>query len=120
MGGSKNRSPAQQEKSQGDTKSGDKKSKKQKGKESSSPKAEIRVILTDEQASKIIRGSKFITVLELAKQAGIKASAANAYLQRACGAGTLRRAGGHSGHWIYAPTAKVSTSPGPSAPNSSA
>lgn len=119
MGGSKDKSPAQKEKSQTNPKSSDNKSKKQKGKESSSYKAEITVILTDEQASKIIKGSKFITVLELAKKAGIKASTANAYLRRACEAKTLRRAGGHSGHWVYAPVS-VSTSPGTSAPSSSA
>lgn len=118
MGGSKNKSPAQQEKSQSGGKNASEKKSKKKSKESSSPKAEITVILTDEQASKIIRGSKFITVLDLAKRAGIKASTANAYLRKACEQKTLRRAGGHSGHWIYAPVASVSTSPEPSSANS--
>lgn len=114
MGGAKKKAPAKQEKSQS-SKPAEKNTKKPKGKESSSaPKAEITVILTDEQATKLIRGSKFVTVLELAKKAGIKASTANAYLRRACDAGTLRRAGGNSGHWIYAPTASLKTSPDPS------
>lgn len=120
MGGSKKKSPSQQEKSQtGNTKS-DKKSKKSKGKEGSSQRAEITVTLTDEQAGKVIKGSKVITVYELSKQAGVKASAANAYLRKACDAGTLRRAGGHSGHWIYAPISSVNTSPDSSESSSSA
>lgn len=112
MGGAKKKSPAQQEKTQ---KSEPKATgKKQKGKESTGPpKAEITVILTDAQADKAMKGAKVVTVPELARQAGVKASAANAYLRRACEAGTFRRAGGHSGHWIYARAESVSTSPAP-------
>ena len=119
MGGSKKKSPSQQEKTQNDNSKTGKKSKKSKEKSSSS-KAEITVILTDEQAEKLIKGSKFITVLELAKKAGVKASAANSYLKRASAANKIRRVGGHSGHWIYATGPSLSTSPATSVSSSSA
>ncbi len=69
-----------------------------------SPKAEITVVLTEEQASKAIKGAKVITVQELARQTGVKISAANAYLRQALEKGQVKKIGGHSGHHIYQPT----------------
>jgi len=102
MGGSKNKSPAQKEKSQKDdaVKKSDKKGKKE---ESGSPKAEITVILTDEQASKVLKSSKVITVQELARRTGVKISAANVYLKKLLQSGAVKKIGGHSGHHIYQP-----------------
>ena len=100
MGSSKNKSPAQTEKSQNATK----KSKK-KDESSGPPKAEIVVILTDEQIQKYLKGAKvfkiIITSSEVAKQCGVKISAASKYLKNA----VLSRkrcsiAGGYSGHHI--------------------
>jgi small subunit ribosomal protein S25e len=108
MGGAKKQSPAQAEKKQAqeDAKKAGTKSKKgkrdDKGEEKS-PKAEIRVILTDEQASKVIKGAKVITVQELARQTGVKVSTANAYLKKLLKSGTVKRVGGHSGHHIFQP-----------------
>ncbi|HSG73858.1 MAG TPA: winged helix-turn-helix transcriptional regulator [Nitrosopumilaceae archaeon] len=102
MGGSKKKSPAKQEKSQGDAgKKSGKKGKKEEG--SGSAKAEISVMLTDEQAMKAIKNAKVITVQELARQTGVKISAANAYLRKSVEKGTVKKIGGHSGHRIYQP-----------------
>ena len=103
MGGSKNKSPAQKQKSQDGKKADSKKSKKGEKSEGGAPKAEIRVILTEQQASKAFKGAKVITVQELAKQTGVKISAANAFLKDAVKKGTVKEVGGYSGHHIYQP-----------------
>ena len=55
-----------------------KKSKKDKG-EGGPRKAEITVMLNEQQAMKIIQNSKVVTVQDLARQTGVKISAANAF-----------------------------------------
>jgi len=102
MGGSKKKSPAQQEKSQKEE-SSKKAGKKGKKEESGSAKAVITVTLTDEQASKVLKNSKVVTVQELARQTGVKISAANVYLKKSLQSGTVKKIGGHSGHQIYQP-----------------
>lgn len=121
MGGAKKKSPAQQEKAQtGDSaKVSGKKSKKGKEKEGGPSRAEISVILPAAQAGKIVGSAKAITALELARQAGVKASAANAYLAAAAREGRLRVAGGRSGHRVYA-AASASVSPAPAESSSPA
>ncbi|MBM2852804.1 MAG: hypothetical protein HW420_1351 [Candidatus Nitrosotenuis sp.] len=104
MGGSKKKSPAQMDKSQTDEKK-DSKSKKDKKQEKTEKKAEITVIVNEDQALKLIKSNNYITVQELAKQTGVKISAANACLVNLTKMGTLKRAGGFSGHWIYQLTA---------------
>jgi len=108
MGGAKKTSPAQAQKRQADeaakkdgTKS--KKGKKDAKSDEKSAKAKIRVTLTDEQASKILKGSKAITAQELSRQTGVKISAANFYLIKSLEKGTIKKIGGHSGHYIYQP-----------------
>jgi small subunit ribosomal protein S25e len=107
MGGSKKKSPAQQQKTQTDEaskKSGEKKKGKKKDKsEEGSAKAEISVIVNEENAMKFIKGAKVITVQELARQTGVKVSAANAFLKKLLKEGTVKRIGGFSGHHIYQP-----------------
>ena len=107
MGGSKNKSPAQKQKTQTDDaskKAGDKKKGKKKDKsEEGSSKAEITVIVNEEQAMKFIKNAKVITVQELARQTGVKISAANAFLKDAATKGTVKLVGGNSGHRIYQP-----------------
>ena len=78
------------------------KGKKEKG-EGGSPKAEISVILKEEQAIKIIKNSKVITVQDLARQTGVKISAANAFLRQTKQKNLVKIIGGHSGHRIYQP-----------------
>ncbi len=104
MGGSKNKSPAQKEKSQksetdkkGDTK------KKDKDKSKREPKSEISVIVDEPQAMKFIKSSKVVTVQELSRQTGVKISAANAFLLKLLQKGDVKRVGGYSGHHIYQP-----------------
>ena len=107
MGGAKKKSPAQQQKSQTDEaakKSGEKKKGKKKDKsDEGSAKAEISVIVNDEKAMKFIKNAKVITVQELARQTGVKISAANAYLKKLMKEGGVKRVGGFSGHHIYQP-----------------
>jgi len=107
MGGAKKQSPAQAEKKQSSDAAKKEGTKSKKGKddkgEERSVKAEIRVILTDEQAMKAIKSSKVITVQELARQTGVKISTANAYLKKLLQNGTVKKVGGHSGHHVYQP-----------------
>jgi len=99
MGGNKNKSPAQQEKSQNSAKNSEKKDKK-KGQES---KQEIKLTINEDEATKIISGSKVITVFELAKQTNVKISTANAFLKKLLENGLVKKFGGFSGHHIYQP-----------------
>ena len=101
MGGSKNKSPAQKEKSQkGDTNS--KYSKKSKKSEKGdSPKTKPTVVIDEAQAIKYIKGSKVITVHDLARQTNVKISVANSFLKKSLKDGTVKRIGGFSGHHIY-------------------
>lgn len=104
MGGSKNKSPAQKEKSQKsetDKKGGTKKKGKDKSKRE--PKSEISVIVDEPQAMKFIKSSKVVTVQELSRQTGVKISAANAFLLKLLQKGDVKRVGGYSGHHIYQP-----------------
>jgi len=106
MGGAKKKSPAQQEKSQKDDagkKSDAKKKGKNKAKHDGESKSEISVIVNEEQATKFIKNAKVITVQEMARQTGVKISAANAYLLKLLQKGEVKRVGGNSGHHVYQP-----------------
>ena len=99
MGGTKNRSPAQRERAQQSRQADSKKSKTESG----PPKASITVTLTEKQASRALKGAKVITMHDLARQTGVKVSAANLFLRDEVKKGTIRVAGGYSGHYIYQP-----------------
>ncbi len=108
MGGAKKTSPAQAQKRQADEAAKKDSTKSKKGKKDAksdekSAKSKIRVTLTDEQASKILKGSKAITAQELSRQTGVKISAANSYLIKSIEKGTIKKIAGHSGHYIYQP-----------------
>jgi len=106
MGGAKKKSPAQQEKSQKDDagkKSDAKKKGKNKAKHDGESKSEISVIVNEEHATKFIKNAKVITVQEMARQTGVKISAANAYLLKLLQKGEVKRVGGNSGHHVYQP-----------------
>jgi small subunit ribosomal protein S25e len=77
-----------------------KKSKKDKG-EGGPRKAEITVMVNEQQAMKIIQNSKVLTVQDLARQTGVKISAANAFLKESVVKGTVKKVGGYSGHYLY-------------------
>ena len=98
MGGSKNKSPAQKEKSQGKNK--DAKKDKKKNQET---KQEIKIVINEDDAAKIIKNSKMITIFELAKQTNVKISTANNYLIKLLEKGSVKRYGGFSGHHVYQP-----------------
>ena len=98
MGGSKNKSPAQKEKSQ-DKNPEQKKSKKSE--KSNVAKAATSVIIDESKAIKYINDAKVITVQDLARQTEIKISVANSYLQKLLKDGTVERIGGFSGHHLY-------------------
>ena len=96
MGGSKNKSPAQKEKSQGkDVK--DKKSKKSE----KSNATTTSVIINESKATKYINEAKVITVQDLARQIDVKISVANSFLQKLLVDGTIKRIGGFSGNHLY-------------------
>jgi len=107
MGGAKKKSPAQQEKSQTDDSSKKpdlkKKGKKKEKSAEGSTKAEITVIVNEEQAMKYIKSTKVITIQDLSRQTGVKISAANAFLKKLVKEGIVKRIGGYSGHHIYQP-----------------
>ncbi|MCH7560299.1 MAG: MarR family transcriptional regulator, partial [Thaumarchaeota archaeon] len=85
MGGSKKPTAAKKDKQ---TSTKDSKKKKDKG--ASSPrKAEITVMLNEQQAMKIIQNSKVVTIQDLARQTGVKISAANAFLKESANKGIV-------------------------------
>ena len=77
-----------------------KKGKKDKG-EGGVRKAEITVMIDEKQAIKIIQNSKVVTVQDLARQTGVKISAANAFLKESTAKGTVKKVGGYAGHHLY-------------------
>ena len=77
-----------------------KKSKKDKV-EGGIKKAEITVMLDEQKAMKVIKNSKVVTVQDLARQTGVKISAANAFLKQSTIKGTVKKVGGYSGHHLY-------------------
>ena len=97
MGGAKKPTAGNKDKSAG---SKDAKKKKDKG-EGGPKKAEIVVILDEKQAMRVIQNSKVITVQDLARQTGVKISAANAFLKESTSKGVVKRVGGYSGHHLY-------------------
>ena len=96
MGGAKKPTTANKDKTPKDSK----KSKKDKG-EGGPRKAEITVIVNEKQGLKIIENSNVITVQDLARQTGVKISAANAFLIESTKKGIVKRVGGYSGHHLY-------------------
>lgn len=98
--GAKNKPASKNDKSQ--TKESKSKSKKDKG-EGGQPKAEIVVSLKENDAMKFLKNAKVFTVQELARQTGVKVSAANKFLRESVEKGTVKRVGGFSGHHVYQP-----------------
>ena len=98
MGGSKNKSPAQKEKSQ--KKDGSSK-KSKKSEKSNEAKTKLSVKIDESKAIKYVNDTKVITVQDLARQTEVKISEANSYLQKLLKDGTVERIGGFSGHHLY-------------------
>ena len=95
MGGSKNKSPAQKDKSQ------KKDAKPKKSEKSNVAKTGPSVIIDESKAIKYINAAKVITVQDLARQTEVKISEANSFLQKLLKEGTVKRIGGFSGHHLY-------------------
>ena len=98
MGGSKNKSPAQKDKSQKKDVDPKKSKKPEKGKEA---KTAHSVIIDESKATKYINTANVITVQDLARQTEVKISEANSFLQKLLKEGTVKRIGGFSGHHLY-------------------
>ena len=98
MGGSKNKSPAQKDKSQKND-ADPKKSKKSE--KSNVAKTGHSIIIDESKATKYINAAKVITVQDLARQTEVKISQANSFLQKLLKEGTVKRIGGFSGHHLY-------------------
>ena len=74
------------------------KDKTKKDKKDHSEKKDVAVFINENDASKIIKSSKAITIQDLAKQTNVKISTANAFLKKALSEGTVKKVGGFSGH----------------------
>ena len=98
MGGAKK--PTTTKKDKPGSSKDSKKGKKDKG-EGGPKRAEITVMVNEQQAMKIIQSSKVITVQDMARQTGVKISAANAFLIESTKKGIVKRVGGYSGHHLY-------------------
>ena len=98
MGGSKNKSPAQKDKSQ--KKDVDPK-KSKKSEKSNVANTGHSIIIDESKATKYINAAKVITVQDLARQTEVKISQANSFLQKLLKEGTVKRIGGFSGHHLY-------------------
>tara|TARA_B100000686_G_scaffold349995_1_gene444715 strand:- start:1675 stop:1974 length:300 start_codon:yes stop_codon:yes gene_type:complete len=98
--GNKNKSISSSEKSQGG------KDKTKKDKKDNSEKKEAAVFINEDEANKIIKSSKAITIQDLARQTNVKISTANAFLKKALTQGTVKKSGGFSGHYIYEPVSQ--------------
>ena len=97
MAGAKKSNSGNKDKSTG---SKDTKKKKDKG-EGGPKKAEITIVVNEQQALKIIQNSKVLTVQDLARQTGVKISAANSFLKESTSKGIVKKVGGYSGHYLY-------------------
>ena len=102
MGGSKNKSPAQKEKTQ--KKSTDEKKTNKSSKEKRAYTDTVNI--NESQAAKYIKNSKVVTAYGLAKEANVKISIANAYINNSIQDGILKKTGGFSGHRIYQPVSE--------------
>lgn len=101
MGGDKKKGAAQMEKSQDAGKTKKESGKKDKKQEKQEKRAEITVLLDEEQALKVLKSGSFTTAQELSRQTGVKISTANSCLVSLMKKGTVKRTSGFSGHWIY-------------------
>ena len=98
--GSKNKSVSSSEKSQGG------KDKERKNKKEHTEKKDVAVFINEDEAGKIIKSSKVITIQDLARQTNVKISTANAFLIKELKQGTVKKVGGFSGHFIYQPVSQ--------------
>ena len=98
MGSSKNKSPAQKEKSQ---KKDAEPKKSKKSEKSDIAKSGPSVIIDESKATKYINAAKVITAQDLARLTDVKISEANSFLQKLLNEGTVERIGGFSGHHLY-------------------
>jgi len=102
MGGSKNKSPEQKEKTQKNDVEG-----KKTGKSAKEKRLNVDTVkINESQAVKYIKNSKVVTVYGLAKEANVKISIANAYIKKSVQDGVLKITGGFSGHRIYQPVSE--------------
>ena len=84
--GNKNKSVSSNEKSQKP-----KEGKGKKDKKGLSEKKEIAVFINEEEATKIVKSAKVITVQELAKQTNVKISTANVFLKKSLSNGSIKK-----------------------------
>jgi len=103
MGGSKNKSPAQKEKTQKKGGAEEKKTNK-----SSKEKRVVHdtVNINESKAANYVKNSKAVTVHGLARETNVKVSVANTYIQKSVQNGILKRTSGFSGHYVYQPVSK--------------
>jgi len=98
MGSSKNKSPAQKEKSQ---KQDNQAKKSKKSEKTEASKTKLSVVIDESKAIKYIKEAKVVTVQDLARQTDVKISIANSFLLKSLKQGMVKRVGGFSGHHLY-------------------
>jgi len=77
--------------------------KTKKEKKTHTEKKEVSIVINENNATNIIQNSKVITIHDLARQTNVKISTANEFLNKLLKKGTVKKVGGFSGHYIYAP-----------------
>jgi small subunit ribosomal protein S25e len=77
--------------------------KKEDSKKSSGSKQRLSVAIEEAAGRKALQNMKAITVQALARNLGVKISVANSFIRTMEARGSVKLAGGYSGHRIYQP-----------------
>lgn len=77
--------------------------KKEDSKKSSGSKQKLSVAIEEAAGRKALQNMKAITVQALARNLGVKISVANSFIRTMEARGSVKLAGGYSGHRIYQP-----------------
>lgn len=77
--------------------------KKEDSKKSTGTKQKLSVAIEEAAGRKALQNMKAITVQALARNLGVKISVANSFIRTMEARGSVKLAGGYSGHRIYQP-----------------
>lgn len=80
--------------------------KKEDSKKSSGSKQKLSVAIDEAAGRRALQNMKAITAQALARNLGVKISVANSFIRTMEARGSVKLAGGYSGHRIYQPVAE--------------
>ena len=80
--------------------------KKEDSKKSSGSKQKLSVAIDEAAGRRVLQNMKAITAQALARNLGVKISVANSFIRTMEARGSVKLAGGYSGHRIYQPVAQ--------------